>query len=80
MSLMRKIKIAQRAMKRGILGVPKRDHIRNDEICARTNVTDIARRITRLKWVGWSASLPDVTADAAKKSPVASTDQKIQGR
>ena len=37
-------------MERAMLGVTLRDRIRNDEIRRRTKVTDIARRIARLKW------------------------------
>ncbi|KAI8437485.1 hypothetical protein MSG28_011804 [Choristoneura fumiferana] len=50
MGLMRKLKVTQRAMERAMLGVSLRDRIRNDDIRSRTNVTDIARRIARLKW------------------------------
>ncbi|CAH2238195.1 jg13029 [Pararge aegeria aegeria] len=33
-----------------MLGVSLRDQIRNEEICRRTKVTDIAQRIAKLKW------------------------------
>ncbi|KAL0830285.1 hypothetical protein ABMA28_002485 [Loxostege sticticalis] len=58
MGLIRKLRVAQRAM----LGVSLRDRIRNEEIRKRTKVADIARRIskafpeklkeTRLRWYG----------------------------
>ncbi|CAH2229251.1 jg18827 [Pararge aegeria aegeria] len=48
--LIHKFKVAQRAMERAMLGVSLRDRIRNDEICRRTKVTDIAQRISKLKW------------------------------
>ena len=50
MGLIRKLKVAQRAMERTMLGVSLRDQIRNEEIRKRTRVTDIARQISRLKW------------------------------
>ncbi|XP_072931484.1 uncharacterized protein [Epargyreus clarus] len=39
-----------RAMERAMLGISLRDMIRNDEIRRRTNLTDIAFKISRLKW------------------------------
>ncbi|KAI8435808.1 hypothetical protein MSG28_004034 [Choristoneura fumiferana] len=50
LGLMRKLKVTQRAMERTMLGVSLRDRIRNDDIRSRTKVTDIARRIAKLKW------------------------------
>ena len=50
MGLIRKLKVTQRAMERAMLGVSLRDRIRNEEIRRRTKVTDIARRIAKLKW------------------------------
>ena len=50
MGLLRKLKVTQRAMERAILGVSLRDRIRNEEIRRGTKVTDIARRIAKLKW------------------------------
>ena len=50
MGLIRRLKVTQRAMERAMLGVSLRDHIRNEEIRKRTKVTDIARRIAKLKW------------------------------
>ncbi|CAH2245459.1 jg8713 [Pararge aegeria aegeria] len=37
-------------MERAMLGVSLRDKVRNDEIRRRTKVTDIAQRISKLKW------------------------------
>ncbi|KAJ8711218.1 hypothetical protein PYW07_008460 [Mythimna separata] len=50
MGLIRRPKVTQRAMERAMLGVSLRDHIRNEDIRKRTKVTDIARRIAKLKW------------------------------
>ncbi|CAK1604107.1 unnamed protein product [Parnassius mnemosyne] len=47
---MRKLKVAQRAMERAMLGVSLRDKLRNEDIRSRTRVTDIAQRISKLKW------------------------------
>ncbi|XP_062528975.1 citron rho-interacting kinase isoform X4 [Bombyx mori] len=48
--LFRRLKVAQRAMERAMLGISLRDRIRNEEIRRRTKVADIARRISELKW------------------------------
>ena len=48
--LVHQFKVAQRAMERAMLGVSLRDHIRNEVIRQRTRVTDIAQRISKLKW------------------------------
>lgn len=48
--LLEKLRVTQRAMERAMLGVSLRDRIRNTEIRQRTKVTDIARRICKLKW------------------------------
>ncbi|CAH2237324.1 jg15785 [Pararge aegeria aegeria] len=45
-----KLKVAQRAMERALFGVSLRDRIRNENIRRRTKVTDIAQRISKLKW------------------------------
>lgn len=45
----KKLKVAQRAMERAMLGVPLGDHIRNDEIRERSNVTNKTPRIARIK-------------------------------
>ncbi|CAK1589840.1 unnamed protein product [Parnassius mnemosyne] len=47
---MRKLKAAQRAMERAMLGVSLRDKLRNEDIHTRTRVTDIAQQISKLKW------------------------------
>ena len=46
---MNKLKVAQRAMERAMLGVSLRDRVRNEEIRRITKVTDIAQRISKLK-------------------------------
>lgn len=48
--LVHQFKVAQRAMERAMLGVSLRDRIRNDVIRQRSGVTDIAHRISKLKW------------------------------
>jgi hypothetical protein len=48
--LVHKLKVAQRAMKRAMLGVSLRDRIRNQVIRQTTKVTDKAHRINMLKW------------------------------
>jgi hypothetical protein len=48
--LVHKFKVAQRAMERAMLGDSLRDRIRNQVIRKRTQVTDIAHRISVLKW------------------------------
>ena len=49
MGFLRKLRVTQRAMDRAMLGVSLRDRIRNEEISRGTKVTDIARRIAKLK-------------------------------
>ena len=46
----RKMRVAQRAMERAMLGVSLRDRIRNTEIRRRTKVEDVGVKIARLKW------------------------------
>jgi hypothetical protein len=48
--LVHKFKGAQRAMERAMLGVSQRDRIRNQVFWQRSKVTDIAHRISMLKW------------------------------
>ncbi|KAJ0175113.1 hypothetical protein K1T71_009254 [Dendrolimus kikuchii] len=48
--LVHKFQVAQRAMERAMLGVSLMDKIRNEDIRKRTKVTDIARKISKLKW------------------------------
>ncbi|CAH2243962.1 jg16802 [Pararge aegeria aegeria] len=50
MSLIRRLRSAQRAVERAMLEVSLRDQIRNEEIRRRTRVTDIAQRVAKLKW------------------------------
>ncbi|CAH2251286.1 jg5978 [Pararge aegeria aegeria] len=49
-TLIRRLRVTQRAMERAMLGVSLRDRIRNVEILRRTRVTDIAQRVAKLKW------------------------------
>ncbi|KAI8421377.1 hypothetical protein MSG28_009457 [Choristoneura fumiferana] len=49
-------------MERAMLGVSLRDRIRNDDIRNRTKVTDIARRIAKLKWQ-WAGHIARRTDD-----------------
>jgi hypothetical protein len=48
--LVHKFRVTQRAMERAMLGVSLRDRIRNLVIRQITKVTDIAHRISMLKW------------------------------
>ncbi len=48
--LIKKLKVAQRAMERAMLGVSLRDRIKNEDVRKRTKVSDIAQRISKLKW------------------------------
>jgi hypothetical protein len=48
--LVHKFKVAQRVMERAMLGVSLGDRIRYQVIQQRTKVTDIAHRISMLKW------------------------------
>ncbi|CAH2207927.1 jg26627, partial [Pararge aegeria aegeria] len=50
MSLIRRLRITQRATERAMLEVSLRDEIRYEEIRRRTRVTDIAQRVAKLKW------------------------------
>ncbi|CAH2226463.1 jg21633 [Pararge aegeria aegeria] len=50
LSLIRRLRVTQRAMVRAMLGVSLRDRISNVEIRRRTRVTDIAQRVAKLKW------------------------------
>ncbi|CAH2217959.1 jg13434 [Pararge aegeria aegeria] len=43
-------RVTQRALERAILGVSQLDQIRNEDICRRTRVTDIAQQVAKLKW------------------------------
>ncbi|KAJ2938424.1 hypothetical protein O0L34_g12865 [Tuta absoluta] len=51
-----KIKVAQRAMERSMLGIKLQDRVRNEEIRRRTRVVDVGKRITKLKWA-WAGHL-----------------------
>ncbi|CAH2268262.1 jg15893 [Pararge aegeria aegeria] len=48
--LIRRLRETQRAMERAVLRVTLRDQIRYEVIRRRTRVTDIAQRVTKLKW------------------------------
>jgi hypothetical protein len=48
--LAHKFKVAQRNMERAMLGVSLRDRIRNQVIRQRTKFTEVAHRISMLKW------------------------------
>jgi hypothetical protein len=49
-TLVHKFKVAQRAVERAMFGVSLRDRIQNEVIRQKTKVTDIAHRISTLKW------------------------------
>jgi len=46
----KKLKVTQRKMERSMLGVSLRDHIRNEELRRRTDVTDVVVHAAKLKW------------------------------
>ncbi|CAH2260588.1 jg18272 [Pararge aegeria aegeria] len=50
MGLIRRLRVAQRALERAQLEVSLRDQIRNEEIRWRTKVTDVAQRVAKLNW------------------------------
>jgi hypothetical protein len=54
--LVHKFKVTQRAMERAMLGVSLQDRIRNQMSRQRTKVTDIAHRLSMLKWL-WAGHI-----------------------
>ncbi|CAH2218147.1 jg26772 [Pararge aegeria aegeria] len=50
MGLIRSLRVTQGTMERAMLGVSLRDQIRNEEICRRTRVSDIAQQVAKLNW------------------------------
>lgn len=57
-----KIRTAQRAMERSMLGVTLRDKIRNEELRRRTRVADAIEKITHLKW-SWAGHIARMSDD-----------------
>ena len=51
-----KLKVTQRAMERRMLGVTRRDRLRNEEIRRRTQTKDVAIEAANLKW-SWAGHL-----------------------
>ena len=51
-----RLRVAQRGMERRMLGVTRRDKIRNDEIRRRTGVTDVVQMARNLKW-SWAGHI-----------------------
>ena len=49
-TLIRRLKVAQRAMERIMLGISLRDKVRNTIIRERTKVVDVGYRAAKLKW------------------------------
>lgn len=45
-----KRRVAQRKMKRSMIGVTSRDGMRNGDMRGRTGVSDVVENIARLKW------------------------------
>ncbi|KAJ0171013.1 hypothetical protein K1T71_013212 [Dendrolimus kikuchii] len=66
--LVHKFHIAQRAMERAMLGISLMDKIRNEDIGKRTKVTDIVRKIRKLKWQWAVTSAAGPMADGADQS------------
>lgn len=56
----KKLRITQRRMERSMLGVSLRDHIRNEDLRARTGVTDVIYRVAKLKW-NWAGHVARLT-------------------
>lgn len=56
-----KVRVAQRAMERSILGISLRDRVPNERIRQRTGITDAIERIAYLKWnwAGHVARMPN---------------------
>lgn len=51
-----KMRVAQRAMERTMLGIRLQDRVRNTEIRRRTKVKDIGERVVELKW-SWAGHM-----------------------
>ena len=51
-----KLRVAQRAMERRMLGITRRDRIRNEEIRRRTGVKDVILEANNLKW-SWAGHI-----------------------
>ena len=45
-----KLEVGQKAMKRAMLGITKRNRLPNNTIRQRTKVKDVVDHITRMKW------------------------------
>lgn len=75
-----KLAVAQRSMERAMLGITRRDRWRNEDIRARTKVTDIIEKAEKLKWqwaghvarmdtVKWARKLTEWTPRTGKRRP-----------
>ena len=56
----RKLRITQRKMERSMLGVSLREHVRNEDLRARTGVTDVIYQVAKLKW-NWAGHVARMT-------------------
>lgn len=56
----KKLRIAQRKMERSMIGVSLRDHMRNEDLRARTGVTDVIYHVAKLKW-NWAGHVARMT-------------------
>lgn len=56
----KKLRIAQRKMERSMLGVSLRDHMTNEDLRARTGVTDVIYQVAKLKW-NWAGHVARMT-------------------
>lgn len=52
----KKLRITQRKMERSMIGVSLRDRVRNEDLRARTGVTDVIYQIAKLKW-NWAGHI-----------------------
>jgi len=62
-----KLRVAQRAMERAMLGVSLRDRMTNEWIRQQTKVTDVMERIASLKW-NWAGHIARMTDDRWTKT------------
>ena len=62
-----KLRIAQRAMERSMLGISLRDKITNQWIRQQTKIVDVMERISSLKW-NWAGHIARMTNDRWTKT------------
>ena len=75
---MKKLKVAQRAMERFMLGIFLRNRIRNEKIRTRMKVVDIAQRISNLKWQ-WAGHIARRWMDGHHLAGGPTTTSRLRG-